>query len=377
MSKQNTRYTEESALDPYAKYALKHKILTRAQEAEIGARILEGDKAAVDELVVANLRFVASIASRILWTGLTLQQRVSSGNRGLITAAEKFDHTKGFKFVSYAVWWIKQAITRDAIVGIHPVNLRGNTSRDYFVSRKILDRHFQKKHREMDAEELAPYLDGSMARATAVMVMIGGHKSLDEQIIAGGKSMTRKETLVSREDRTDFAAEQSSTVKALDKALVALPARTQDMIRMRYGVQPYDREHILGECGVKYGVTKERARQIIDEGMENAGRPGRNFDFLKANKGVVKEAKRAGIIILTKEERKNEKTRQCKGACGETKPVRLFARNRNGGFGHICKECDPPESNEENLRKKLISREGAAKKRAVIREQKIKQGMVS
>lgn len=260
ISKQVTN-RESISLDKYLHEISKYDLLRPEEEAELAVRIRKGDAAALDKMIKANLRFVVSVSKQYQNQGLTLPDLINEGNIGLIKAARRFDETKGFKFISYAVWWIRQAILQSlaehARIVRLPLNKIGSISK---VNQTFYDL-LQKYEREPSAEEIAKELQ--IAPKDVKKAMIDGEKHLsidapiDEDENRNLYSVLHNSDSLSPENELI----QESLKKELMRVLSTLPIREAEIIKMYYGI---DLPHplTLEEIGKHFDLTRERVRQI-------------------------------------------------------------------------------------------------------------------
>jgi RNA polymerase primary sigma factor len=254
------RYTVSSdSLQAYVQKIAKIPLLSREEEVELATRAQAGDEAAFEKLIVSNLRYVVSVARRYLGYGLALADLINEGNLGLIQAAKRFDPSRGVKFITYAVWWIRQAIT-------HALAQQGGVValpvRQLEKLRKVLEtyrRYVQQTGGEPNSDELAAELDLPPKEVESIL-HVYRHLSLDAPIADEGETSfldtLRSETLPSGEE----AYIQSTLNREIHDLLGQLPERDQQILRLRFGLD--DDPKTLEEIGEMLGVTRERVRQI-------------------------------------------------------------------------------------------------------------------
>ncbi|MFA6109139.1 MAG: RNA polymerase sigma factor RpoD/SigA [Candidatus Latescibacterota bacterium] len=236
--------------------------LSREREGELAVRILRGDTAARDELVRANLRFVVQVARKYERRGLSLGERISAGNIGLITAAERFDGTKGCKFISYAVWWIRQAILQtiadQARVVRLPTNKVNLLADIYKTSIRLSEGH----DGWSNMDEVAAELGVSVEKIAETLAASREVLSLDEPLFEADSNLTLIDTLADpSQEAPDTSALRTSIRRQLDGDLSNLNDREQRIVRLYYGLEGSDRAN-LGRIGTLLGLTRERVRQI-------------------------------------------------------------------------------------------------------------------
>jgi RNA polymerase primary sigma factor len=256
----NDRYTVGSdSLQAYLQRIGRIPLLSREAEVELATRAQEGDQQAFEQLIVSNLRYVVSVARRYLGYGLALPDLINEGNLGLIEAARRFDPSRGVKFITYAVWWIRQAIThalaeQGGVVAL-PVKQLENL-------RRVLEAHRRNMQRtgvEPTVDELAEELDLPPKQVETIL-HVYRHLSLDAPI--GAESETSfLDTLSSMERPSEEEAYMKETlVQEIQDLLSQLPEREQQVLRWRFGLD--DEPKTLEEIGALLGVTRERVRQI-------------------------------------------------------------------------------------------------------------------
>jgi RNA polymerase primary sigma factor len=263
ISKQITN-RESQSLDKYLQEIGKVDLITSDVEVELAKRIREGDQIALEKLTKANLRFVVSVAKQYQNNGLSLGDLINEGNLGLIKAAKRFDETRGFKFISYAVWWIRQSIMQalaeqSRIVRL-PLNRVGSLNK---ISKTFSDLE-QKFQREPSAEELADVLQISQEEVTDTMKISGRHVSMDAPFV-NGEENNLLDVLTNDSDVTpDSELMVDSLRREVQRALATLTQRESDVIAYYFGLNG-EAAMTLEEIGEKYNLTRERVRQIKEK----------------------------------------------------------------------------------------------------------------
>jgi RNA polymerase primary sigma factor len=259
MSKKFINFDADDSISKYFKDVRKSVILTPKEEVELARRINEGDQSAVDKLVKANLKFVVSIAKDYQGQGLSLSDLISEGNYGLVKAATRFDHKKGFRFISYAVWWIKQSIIQSLNDNARMVRLPAN------VINKIS--HLKKEIVKFEMEnEREPVYGEIFGKNNEVMVLVHYPKcsSLNETINEDGDELIE---LVSVEEEEDRLVVDKRIKTELNNTLSVLDERERVIIESYFGINTNFESMTLEAIGEKYGLTKERIRQIKEKAI--------------------------------------------------------------------------------------------------------------
>ena len=265
ISKQRTNL-ESQSLDKYLQEIGKVDLLTPDEEVTLAQRIREGDQQALERLTKANLRFVVSVAKQYQNQGLSLGDLINEGNLGLIKAAQRFDETRGFKFISYAVWWIRQSILQalaeqSRIVRL-PLNRVGSLNK---ISKTFSDLE-QKFEREPSPEELAEVLDISANEVVDTLKISGRHVSMDAPFVQGEENSLLDVLENDMEEKPDQGLINDSLRKEVARALSTLTQRESDVIALYFGLNG---EHpmTLEEIGEKFNLTRERVRQIKEKAI--------------------------------------------------------------------------------------------------------------
>jgi RNA polymerase primary sigma factor len=265
ISKQITN-RESQSLDKYLQEIGKVDLLTADEEVELAKRIKEGDQIALEKLTKANLRFVVSVAKQYQNQGLSLGDLINEGNLGLIKAAQRFDETRGFKFISYAVWWIRQSILQALAEQSRIVRLPLNRVGSLNKISKTFSALEQKYEREPSPEELAEVLDVTTAEVVDTMKISGRHVSMDAPFIQGEENSLLDVLANDSEETPDSGLMNDSLRKEVQRALSTLTQREADVITLYFGLNG---EHAmtLEEIGEKFNLTRERVRQIKEKAI--------------------------------------------------------------------------------------------------------------
>ena len=256
---------ESASLDKYLQEIGKEDLITVEEEVELAQRIRKGDQRALEKLTRANLRFVVSVAKQYQNQGLSLPDLINEGNLGLIKAAEKFDETRGFKFISYAVWWIRQSILQALAEQSRIVRLPLNQVGSLNKINKAFSRFEQENERRPSPEELADSLDLPAEKVADTLRVSGRHISVDAPFVEG-EDNSLLDVLVNDDspiaDRTLINESLSTEV---ERALSTLIERERDIIKLFFGINT--QEMTLEEIGEKFGLTRERVRQIKEKAI--------------------------------------------------------------------------------------------------------------
>ena len=266
VSKQLTNRDSKS-IDKYLSDVSKEEMITAEEEVELAKRIKQGDELALNKLVNANLRFVISVAKQYQGHGLTLEDLIAEGNIGLITAAKRFDETKGFKFISYAVWWIRQsimqAIAEQSRIVRLPLNKIGNINK----VRKVFNELEQKYEREPLPHEIAECVDISDQDIQSSMKDNRRHISMDAPLSSDDESGSMYDLLKnSSTPDPDKILLIESLCNEVQQSLTFLPCREAEILRLFFGLNGTP-PHSLEEIGLKYDLTRERVRQIKEKAV--------------------------------------------------------------------------------------------------------------
>ncbi len=256
---------ESASLDKYLQEIGKEELITVEEEVELAQRIKKGDRAALEKLTRANLRFVVSVAKQYQNQGLSLPDLINEGNLGLIKAAEKFDETRGFKFISYAVWWIRQSILQALAEQSRIVRLPLNQVGSLNKINKAFSKFEQENERIPSTEELADVLEITKEKIADTMRVSGRHVSVDAPFIEG-EDNSLLDVLVNNDSPVaDRALINESLIREIERALATLTERERDIIKLFFGIGV--QEMTLEEIGEKFGLTRERVRQIKEKAI--------------------------------------------------------------------------------------------------------------
>ncbi|REG94523.1 sigma-70 family RNA polymerase sigma factor [Algoriphagus antarcticus] len=265
ISKQITN-RESQSLDKYLQEIGKVDLLTADEEVVLAKRIREGDQLALEKLTKANLRFVVSVAKQYQNQGLSLGDLINEGNLGLIKAAQRFDETRGFKFISYAVWWIRQSILQALAEQSRIVRLPLNRVGSLNKISKTFSELEQKFEREPSPEELAEVLEVTANEVVDTMKISGRHVSMDAPFVQGEENSLLDVLENDGDAKPDDGLMNDSLRKEVQRALSTLTQREADVITLYFGLNG---EHAmtLEEIGEKFNLTRERVRQIKEKAI--------------------------------------------------------------------------------------------------------------
>ena len=257
---------ESQSLDKYLTEIGKVDLITAEEEVILAQKIREGDQAALERLTKTNLRFVVSVAKQYQNQGLTLGDLINEGNLGLIKAAKRFDETKGFKFISYAVWWIRQSILSAVAEQSRIVRLPLNQIGSLNKIRQAFSKLEQEYEREPSQAELAEILETTEEKISDSLSNSGRHVSMDAPFVQGEEN-TLLDVLQNNEPTTDDFLMEESLSQEIMRSLVTLAEREREVIVLFFGLgNNYPLS--LEEIGEKYNLTRERVRQIKDKALQ-------------------------------------------------------------------------------------------------------------
>ncbi len=256
---------ESASLDKYLQEIGKEELITVEEEVELAQRIKKGDQAALEKLTRANLRFVVSVAKQYQNQGLSLPDLINEGNLGLIKAAEKFDETRGFKFISYAVWWIRQSILQALAEQSRIVRLPLNQVGSLNKINKAFSKFEQEHERKPSPEELADSLELPADKVADTLRVSGRHISVDAPFVEGEDNSLLDVLINNDSPNADRSLMMESLAREIERALATLTERESDIIRMFFGIGC--QEMTLEEIGERFGLTRERVRQIKEKAI--------------------------------------------------------------------------------------------------------------
>jgi len=259
---------ETASLDKYLQEIGRVELISAEEEVELARRIKTGDKRALERLTKANLRFVVSVSKQYQNQGLSLPDLINEGNLGLIKAAERFDETRGFKFISYAVWWIRQsilqALAEQARIVRLPLNKIGTINK---INRAYSELE-QQYERPPSADELADFLACSTEEVRQSLANTGRHVSMDAPLIDGDESSSSMYDVLPNDSLPgpELDLNKESLRKDIDRSLATLTGREGDVVRLYYGLNG---KHplTLEEIGDLFDLTRERVRQIKEKAI--------------------------------------------------------------------------------------------------------------
>jgi RNA polymerase primary sigma factor len=270
---------ESASLDKYLQEIGREDLITVEEEVELAQRIRNGDRIALEKLTRANLRFVVSVAKQYQNQGLSLPDLINEGNLGLIKAAEKFDETRGFKFISYAVWWIRQSILQALAEQSRIVRLPLNQVGSLNKINKAFSKFEQENERRPSPEELAEQLDIPVDKIADTMKVSGRHISVDAPFVEGEDNSLLDVMVNDDSPNADRALINESLSKEIERVLAhTLSDRERDIVKKFFGIGVP--EMTLEEIGDEFGLTRERVRQIKEKAIRKL-RPNSKSKLLK------------------------------------------------------------------------------------------------
>ena len=266
---------DSASLDKYLQEIGREALLPVEEEVELSQKIRKGDRRALDKLVRANLRFVVSVAKQYQNQGLSLPDLINEGNVGLIKAAEKFDETRGFKFISYAVWWIRQTILQALAEQSRIVRLPLNQVSAVNKITKAMTKFEQEYERKPSADELAELVNELPEKISDSLRASGRHVSVDAPFIEGEENSLLDVMTNPDSPMADKGLVSESLSTEIDRALGVLNEREKQIIERSFGInnQP---EMTLEEIGETFGLTRERVRQIREKAIRKLRSGSRN-----------------------------------------------------------------------------------------------------
>ena len=258
---------ESQSLEKYLQEMGKVDLLTPEEEVDLAKRIKQGDQIALEKLTKANLRFVVSVAKQYQNQGLSLSDLINEGNLGLIKAAQRFDETRGFKFISYAVWWIRQSILQALAEQSRIVRLPLNKVGSLNKINKAFSQLEQTFEREPSSEELAEQLEINADEVETTLGVAARHVSMDAPFVEGEDNSLLDVLANTATPGTDSALEYKESLRReIDRSLGTLTERQCDVIKLYYGIG-VEHPMSLEDIGEKFGLTRERVRQIKDKAI--------------------------------------------------------------------------------------------------------------
>ncbi len=253
------------SLEDYLNDISKQPLLTAEEEVKLAQRIRNDDREALERLVCANLRFVVSVAKQYQNQGLTLPDLINEGNIGLIKAAEKFDETRGFKFISYAVWWIRQSILQALAEQSRMVRLPLNQVSAVSRINKLITKFEQEHERKPSADELSELIDETPEKIRDSLRANGRPMSMDAPLGDGDDSTLLEVISDDNKPSTDGRMIDTSLATEIDRMLDTLDEREKTIVEMCFGIN--NREMTLEEISEKFGLSRERVRQIREKAL--------------------------------------------------------------------------------------------------------------
>ncbi len=273
---------ESASLDKYLQEIGHEDLISVEEEVELAQRIKRGDRIALEKLTKANLRFVVSVAKQYQNQGLSLPDLINEGNLGLIKAAEKFDETRGFKFISYAVWWIRQSILQAIAEQSRIVRLPLNQVGSVNKINRMLNKFEQENERYPSIEEIADKIDLPEDKIADAMKVNGRHVSVDAPFIDGEDNSLLDVLPNNDATMADNQLVQESLRDEISRALKTLNERERSIVEAFFGIN--QSEMTLEEIGDKYGLTRERVRQIKEKAIRRLRHNTKN-KYLKSYLG--------------------------------------------------------------------------------------------
>ena len=274
---------ESASLDKYLQEIGREGLITAEEEVILAKKIRDGDQLALEKLTKSNLRFVVSVAKQYQNQGLSLPDLINEGNLGLIKAAKRFDETRGFKFISYAVWWIRQSILQALAEQSRIVRLPLNQVGSLNKINKAFSKLEQEFEREPSAEELSKLLELPQDKVADTMRVSGRHVSMDAPFV-NGEDNSLLDVLVNQDSpRADSSLMFESLQKEIERSLSTLTERERDVIKLFFGIG-LNHGLTLEEIGAKFDLTRERVRQIKEKAIRRLRHNSRS-KLLKAYLG--------------------------------------------------------------------------------------------
>ena len=274
---------ESQSLDKYLQEIGREELITAEMEVELAQKIKQGDQVALEKLTKANLRFVVSVAKQYQNQGLTLPDLINEGNLGLIKAAQRFDETRGFKFISYAVWWIRQSILQALAEQSRIVRLPLNQVGSLNKINKAFSKLEQEFERPPSSDELASALDLAEEKVKDTMKVSGRHVSVDAPFVDGENNSLLDVMVNNDSPKADLELMRESLQREIERSLATLSDREKDVVMLFFGI---GKQHglTLEEIGSKFDLTRERVRQIKEKAIRRLRHNSRS-KLLKAYLG--------------------------------------------------------------------------------------------
>lgn len=257
-----------ASLERYLADIGKEPLITADEEVELARRIKAGDQAALEKLTTTNLRFVVSIAKKYQNQGMSLPDLINEGNLGLMKAAQRFDETRGFKFISYAVWWIRQAILNAIADQARVVRLPMNQVGVITKIKKEISRLEQENQRMPTLEEIATAVDLPEYKVAELLKMNGFTQSLDSPVAQNEDTKFLDTFIFDNDEDTDTPLMHESLSTDIESVLSTLPEKEQEVLRLYYGINQ-SHEYTLDEIGACYQLSRERVRQIKERAIKH------------------------------------------------------------------------------------------------------------
>ena len=265
---------ESASLDKYLQEIGREELVTPEEEVELAQRIRKGDPIALEKLTRANLRFVVSVAKQYQNQGLSLPDLINEGNLGLIKAAEKFDETRGFKFISYAVWWIRQSILQALAEQSRIVRLPLNQVGSLNKINKALSKFEQEHERQPSNEELSEMIDVPKDKISDTLRVSGRHVSVDAPFVEWEDNSLLDVLPNDDSPMADKGLVNESLNTEIERALSTLTDREREIVKSFFGIGC--QEMTLEEIGERFGLTRERVRQIKEKAIRRLKSPSRS-----------------------------------------------------------------------------------------------------
>ena len=265
---------ESASLDKYLQEIGREELVSPEEEVELAQRIRKGDQEALEKLTSANLRFVVSVAKQYQNQGLSLPDLINEGNLGLIKAAEKFDETRGFKFISYAVWWIRQSILQALAEQSRIVRLPLNQVGSLNKINKALSKFEQENERQPSNEELSEMIDVPKDKISDTLRVSGRHVSVDAPFVEGEDNSLLDVLPNDDSPMADRGLVNESLNTEIERALSTLTDREREIVKSFFGIGC--QEMTLEEIGERFGLTRERVRQIKEKAIRRLKSPNRS-----------------------------------------------------------------------------------------------------